>query len=110
MENVDSLVRRVTPGCRILIVDDIFDRGKTFKAVYDRVKTALAEEEAVTIQMAALYYKPENNIVGIEPHFHYKTFGPSDWIVLPHELDELSREELEKKGFIWPEEDRKSII
>jgi hypothetical protein len=110
VENVDSLARRVTPGCRILIVDDIFDRGKTFKAVYNRVKTSLAEEEAVTIQMAALYYKPENNIVSIEPHFHYKTFGSSDWIVLPHELDELSREELEKKGFIWPEKDRKSVV
>jgi hypothetical protein len=48
--------------------------------------------------------------VSIEPHFHYKTFGSSDWIVLPHELDELSREELEKKGFIWPEKDRKSMI
>ena len=101
VENLESLKRRMEKGKRLLIVDDIFDRGKTFKAVYDKV---LAEVEcnAEDVKMAALYYKPENTQVDITPHFHYRTYASRDWLVLPHELEALSKEELAAKGFIFP--------
>lgn len=102
VENVDSLVRRANDGARVLIVDDIFDRGKTFKAVVDKVKEEMPYKD-VTVKVAALYYKPENNEVDIEPDFHYKVYESGDWIVLPHELEALSPAELEQiKGFKMP--------
>ena len=103
VENLESLKRRMVKGKRLLIVDDIFDRGKTFKAVYDRVLAEIDCDEA-DVKMAALYYKPENSQVDITPDFHFRTFASSDWIVLPHELDALSREELAAKGFVYPAE------
>ena len=103
VENLESLKRRMVKGKRLLIVDDIFDRGKTFKAVYKRVLEEIDCDEA-DVKMAALYYKPENSLVDITPDFHYRTFASSDWIVLPHELEALSREELAAKGFVYPAE------
>lgn len=99
VENLDSLKSRMTKGKRLLIVDDIFDRGKTFKAVYQRVLEEI-DCETTHVKMAALYYKPENTQVDIVPHFYHRTFAASDWIVLPHELEALTEEELAAKGFI----------
>ena len=103
VENMDSLIRRMKKGKRLLIVDDIFDRGKTFQAVYNAVleQTDCNPEDVKT---AALYYKPENTQVDMTPDFHYRTYKSDDWIVLPHELEALSREELAAKGFIYPTE------
>ncbi len=92
---------RANDGDRILIVDDIFDRGMTFRAVLDKVNEEMPYQD-VTVKMAALYYKPENNEVDMEPDFHYKVFEPGDWIVLPHELEALSPTELGLKGFKIP--------
>jgi len=99
VENLESLKRRMTSGKRLLIVDDIFDRGKTFKAVYERVLEETGCDKA-DVKMAALYYKPENTQVDITPDFHFRTFASSDWIVLPHELEALTKDELASKGFI----------
>ena len=101
VENLESLKRRMKKGKRLLIVDDIFDRGKTFKAVYDRVIDEV-DCHKDDVKIAALYYKPENTQVEMVPDFHYRCFAAADWIVLPHELDALSREELAAKGFIYP--------
>ena len=54
---------------------------------------------SVDLQFAALYYKPENCIVDMVPEFYHQTFSSDEWIVLPHELSELSQEELAEKGF-----------
>lgn len=101
VENVEAVIRRVHPGCRILVVDDIFDRGKTFLAVREAISEKLPYPD-VSLTMAALYYKPENTLVDMAPDYFHRTFGGAEWIVLPHELEDLTREEMEKKGFVWP--------
>ncbi|MDY0161928.1 phosphoribosyltransferase [Desulfobotulus sp.] len=101
VENVEAVIRHVKPGIRILVVDDIFDRGKTFEAVRDAIVARLPYPD-VHLSMAALYYKPENSQVSMKPDYFYRIFGAKDWIVLPHELEGLSREEMACKGFVWP--------
>lgn len=101
VENIDSVLSRTFPGARVLVVDDIFDRGRTFKAVYDCLRKSITHED-VSIELAALYYKPENNEVDIVPDHHHRIFKAEDWIVLPHELSELTEDELLSKGFSMP--------
>lgn len=101
VENIDPLVKRAKEGSRILIVDDIFDRGKTCKAVVDAVTAAVGSENSI-VKTAVLYFKPDNRVVEMEPDFYYKTFASDDWIVLPHELEGLSPDELKQKGFELP--------
>ncbi len=103
VENIDSVISRTREGSRILVVDDIFDRGRTFKAVYDRLVAALPHP--ATVKIAALYYKPENTQVDMVPDYYFRTFKGDDWIVLPHELSELSEAELAAKGFTMPRND-----
>ncbi|MCW7754334.1 phosphoribosyltransferase [Desulfobotulus sp. H1] len=101
VDNVESVIRHVKPGIRILVIDDIFDRGKTFEAVKDAIIRELPYPD-VHLSLAALYYKPENSQVSIRPDYFYRIFASRDWLVLPHELDGLTRDEMTAKGFVWP--------
>lgn len=101
VDNVDAVIRHIKPGIRVLVVDDIFDRGKTFEAVRDAILAKLPYPD-VHLSMATLYYKPENSLVSMKPDYFYRIFGAKDWIVLPHELDGLNADEMARKGFVWP--------
>lgn len=102
VDNIDGVMRQVQDNTRILIVDDIFDRGKTFEAIKKAMLSKI-DKKNVSLTMAALYYKPENRVVDMVPDEYYKTFESSEWIVLPHELEELTEKEMKAKGFIFPD-------
>ncbi|KAF6002958.1 hypothetical protein F1559_001460 [Cyanidiococcus yangmingshanensis] len=68
---------------RILIVDDVFDSGRTARAVRMRCERA----RAALVDVAVLHYKPENNRFGSSegPNFYAKEVSGSEWIVYPWE-------------------------
>lgn len=80
----------LTPGKKILVVDDVFDSGQTAW----RLKQLLAEAGCEP-KIATLYYKPHNNKTEIEPDFFLK--ATNEWIVFPHELEGLTPEEIKEK-------------
>ncbi|MBN1256961.1 MAG: phosphoribosyltransferase [Planctomycetes bacterium] len=96
--SLESVVKHLRPGLRILVIDDVFDRGRTFQTVRNAIRARIAGRE-VSLKLAALYYKPGNREVAIEPDFHYQTFGEDEWLVLPHELIGLTESELAAKGY-----------
>jgi uncharacterized protein len=65
-------------GQRILIVDDIWDSGKTISAVKERVLAA-----GGTPITAVLHYKPEASVYPDEPDYFVETTDA--WIVYPWE-------------------------
>ena len=75
----------------MLVVDDVFDTGKTAKAVKARIDAAGAE-----MRMACVYWKPEKNRTDLKPDYFVKDVG-NDWIVFPHEIEGLAPEELREK-------------
>lgn len=93
----DKACSIVKPGWKILVADDVFDRGVTLKAVSDNLQELLGDTCSVSI--ASLYFKPENNLTDIIPHFHFREYKGDDWLVFPHELCDLTQEELIQKGF-----------
>jgi len=95
---MDHLINLVQEGQSILVIDDVFDRGRTLEAVYENLSLRLKAFKT-TIYLGALYYKPDNSEVSIVPHFYYKIFSKEQWLVFPHELCGLSTEELQSKGF-----------
>jgi len=62
---------------RVLIVDDVWDSGRTAVAVRERVKAAGGIPE-----VAVLHFKPENNAFPGDGPDHY-AIETGDWIVYP---------------------------
>ena len=82
---VFGMLRR---GDRVLIVDDVFDTGKTAAAVKARL-----DPIGVEMKMACVYWKPQKNMTDLKPDYFVRDVG-LEWIVFPHEIDGLTREEV----------------
>lgn len=98
IRHLATLTELVSRGQTMLVIDDVFDRGTTLKAIA-RGLAASVGGKGVKVSLAALYWKPDNNLTDIKPDYHYRTFGGDQWLVFPHELCGLSHQELAAKGF-----------
>ena len=78
-------------GDRVLVIDDVFDTGKTAAAVKGKMDSIGAE-----MRLACVYWKPEKNMTSLKPDFYVKDVG-QDWIVFPHEIDGLGADEIMEK-------------
>ncbi len=75
-------------GAKVLVVDDVFDSGKTAEAV-------LAKLVGLDVRLAMVYWKPEASLVAAKPD--YTIHQTNNWIVFPHEVEGLSADELAAK-------------
>ena len=86
------VVRNVDAGDPLLLVDDVFDTGLSLKAVIDNLHERCRRNTPEEIRIATPWYKPANNRTDLVPdYFVHET---DRWLVFPHELDGLSREEI----------------
>ena len=88
----DAIFSMLRPGMKALVIDDVFDTGKTAAAVKARVEATGAE-----FRIACTYFKPLKNTTSITPDYFTKDVT-SDWIVFPHEIDGLSPDEIKTKS------------
>ena len=85
----------IRPGERVLVVDDVFDTGKTAAAIHSKMRGL-----GVEMRLACVYWKSLANQTSLSPDYFVRDVG-GEWIVFPHEIDGLSGEELsEKDGFL----------
>ena len=84
-------------GDRVLVVDDVFDTGRTAAAVKGRIDAVGAE-----MRLACVYWKPRKNVTRLRPDYFVKDVG-DDWLVFPHEIDGLAPEEVAAKDPALPE-------
>jgi uncharacterized protein len=90
VEHIEGLLSQVNPQSRVLVVDDIFDSGCTMKKVTELLAPSVAE-----IRLATLYYKPESNTTDLVPDYYVRQ--TDRWIVFPHELMDLTPDEIRAK-------------
>lgn len=90
---LDMLNARPEPA-KILLVDDVFDTGKTMEKVLHllRERTRLEHE----VKIATVFYKPKRNKTGIVPDYYLHE--ADGWVVFPHEIAELTDDELREKN------------
>ncbi|WP_018461783.1 phosphoribosyltransferase [Thermus oshimai] len=67
-------------GKRVLVVDDVWDSGRTAFAVKERIRRA-----GGTPWVATLHFKPERNRVPDRPDFYAEETGA--WVVYPWALE-----------------------
>ncbi len=92
VHGIDYLISNMNAEDKLLVVDDVFDSGRSIKAILDTLNEKARKNIPHDVRMAMPWYKPERNIIGIEPdYFIHET---DDWLVFPHEMDGLTEQEI----------------
>ena len=86
------LIENANAGDSLLIVDDVFDSGRSVEALIARIKELSRLNTPKDIRIACPWYKPKNNKTNIVPDYYVQT--SEEWLVFPHELSGLTIEEL----------------
>ncbi|AMX03579.1 phosphoribosyltransferase [Microbulbifer thermotolerans] len=98
------LIKRLESHDSLLIVDDVHDSGLSIDQTIKDLRAA-CKKNTPEIRVATPYYKPANNKTDREPDYFIHI--TDKWLVFPHEIDGLSREEiLEHKPELEPYLDR----
>jgi uncharacterized protein len=89
---VNYLVSRLSFEDQLLIIDDVFDSGRSLEAVISELRRRCRRNLAEQIRIAAVYYKPERNRSSLKPDYYVR--ATNSWLVFPHELQGLTRQEI----------------
>ncbi|WP_020410047.1 phosphoribosyltransferase [Hahella ganghwensis] len=89
---LNYLVKNVQSHDRLLIVDDVFDTGRSIEAIIDELRKRARLNTPEDIRVAVPYYKPSRNQTGRVPdYFIHETEA---WLKYPHSLEGLSADEI----------------
>jgi hypoxanthine phosphoribosyltransferase len=85
------LIETVDAEDNVLIVDDVFDSGRSIEQTILDLKTK-CRRNTPNFRVATPYYKPGNNKTTRVPDYYLHE--TDSWLVFPHELDGLSDDEI----------------
>lgn len=88
---LDYLVSRLSAEDELLLIDDVFDSGRSLDAVIAELK-ARCRRNLPAIRIATVYFKPARSRSTLKPDFHVR--ATDNWLVFPHEVQGLTREEI----------------
>jgi hypoxanthine phosphoribosyltransferase len=89
---IDYLVSRLNAEDRLLLIDDVFDSGRSLEAVTTELRRRCRRNLPEQIRIATVYYKPARNRTAVKPDFYVRS--TDQWLVFPHEVQGLTREEI----------------
>lgn len=106
VHGLEYIVANIDAEDSLLIVDDVFDSGRSIDAIINTLKEKCRRNTPEVIKIATVFYKPERNVTNLEPDFY--CHETDDWLVFPHELSDMTKEEIKThKGLELPEIDIK---
>jgi uncharacterized protein len=88
----DYLVSRLEADDELLIVDDVFDSGRSLEAVIDELRRRCRRNLPDKIRIATVYYKPKRRRSVLVPDYY--VHETDHWLVFPHEIQGLTRDEI----------------
>ena len=80
---LDYLVSRLTFEDRLLLIDDVFDSGRSLEAVIAELRKRCRRNLPEHIRIATVYYKPSRNRSLLMPDYYVRS--TDQWLVFPHE-------------------------
>ncbi|HUQ14286.1 MAG TPA: phosphoribosyltransferase family protein [Novosphingobium sp.] len=86
------LVDTLGPDDHLLVIDDVFDSGRSIEAFLAELAQRCRHNMPRTVAIATVYYKPARNRTALAPDFYVHQCD--DWLVFPHELCGLSEAEI----------------
>jgi uncharacterized protein len=89
---IDYLVSVLNAEDELLLIDDVFDSGRSIEAVIAELRRRCRRNLPERIKIATVYYKPSRNRTELAPDYHIHS--TDHWLVFPHEFNGLTREEI----------------
>ncbi len=90
--SLSYLVKKISASDRLLIVDDVYDTGRSIAAIIERLNQLLRRNVPHDIRVAVPYYKPGRNQTDRVPdYFLHET---EQWLKFPHSLEGLTADEV----------------
>jgi len=104
VHGLNYLVRTLNAEDSLLIIDDVYDSGRSVRQVIDDLRHE-CRRNTPEIRIATIYCKPASCIPPGVPHYYLHE--TDRWLVFPHELSGLSVDEiLTRKPGIEPIRER----
>ena len=92
---LNYLVKNMQHTDRVLLVDDVFDTGRSMEAIINELHRRMRLNMPEDVRIAVPYYKPERNQIGRVPE--YFVHETDAWIKFPHSLEGLTVAEIRDK-------------
>lgn len=94
VDGLQYLVDNLGADDPLLLVDDVFDSGKSIRAVVDELSRRARRNRPREVRVACPWYKPGNSKVDLAPDYYLRE--TDKWLIFPHELVGLTVEEIRK--------------
>lgn len=102
VHGLEYIVNNINAEDSLLIVDDVFDSGRSIEALIQKLRHTCRRNAPDVIKVATVYFKPERNVTSIKPDFYLEE--TDEWLVFPHELVGCNHDEIKAhKGIDLPE-------
>ncbi len=86
------LIDTLNPEDRLVVVDDVFDSGRSVEAFLHELNARCRHNTPREIRIATVYWKPRRNRTSLRPdYFVHET---NEWLVFPHEICGLTEQEI----------------
>ncbi|HBO12913.1 MAG TPA: hypoxanthine phosphoribosyltransferase [Halieaceae bacterium] len=92
VHGLDYIIDNVNAEHQVLLVDDVFDSGRSIRAIFDKLRARARRNMPETMRVATPWYKPAKNVTDITPDYY--VHETDAWLVFPHELVGLTPEEI----------------
>jgi len=86
------LIENANAEDSLLIVDDVFDSGRSVEALMEEIRRQMRLNAPQDIRVACTWYKPGRRAVDMTPDYYMHENDA--WLVFPHELVGLTHEEI----------------
>ena len=92
--NLSYLIKKVSATDRLLIVDDVYDTGRSIEAIINALRQATRLNMPVEVKVAVPYYKPARNKTQRVPDYYLHE--TDHWLKFPHSLEGLTLQEVKE--------------
>jgi len=91
--SINYLIRKIAAEDRLLIVDDVYDTGRSIEAIIKRLSDSTRLNMPHDVRVAVPWFKPARNKTSRVPDYY--VHETESWIKFPHSLEGLTREEVD---------------
>jgi hypoxanthine phosphoribosyltransferase len=92
VHGLDYIIDNINSDNEVLLVDDVFDSGRSIQAIFERMRKKTRRNMPMNMKIACPWYKPDCNTTNYTPDYYIHE--TDKWLVFPHELKDLSVEEI----------------